>query len=431
MSLAKPPSPVDRRVFFRRVLTDRQKLAVWFFTVPVVLGIAFFTRQELAAMAEARKPPAADPPPIAVKTARLAPETITRAIRYSGTVKEWQRVELSFRVAGTIGELHRVEHPDGGDRDLHEGDRFQKGTVLARLDPADNLRDRALAAERLAQAEAKLISARADAENAEREYARQRVGFEKSVVASTDLDSAKAKALSTAATVNSADREVESARVQLAQADANLSYCTLTMPFPVGTVSARYIEANERVTVGQKAFQVMDLSSVKIAFGVSDSVVGRLSIGGVVAVTTDALPDERFRAIITKIAPAADAQARTYLVEVRIAAPRGLRPGMVATVSLGEDKVATLLPLVAVTREANGGRLVVYKVVRTGDKAIARACPVELDGVIDNRAAVRIATPGGIRPGEEVVVAGAPRLFDGTPIKAVDEPAAANTEGKP
>jgi RND family efflux transporter MFP subunit len=431
MNPAKPDSSGRRRLFFHRVLTDRQKLAIWCLTVPVVLTGAFFTRQELAAMAESRKPAAVEPLPIAVKTIRVAPETIRRAIRYSGTVKEWQRVELSFRVAGTIGELRRVEHPDGGDRDLHEGDRFPKGTVLARLDPADYLRDRAVSAEKLAQAEAKLISARADAENAEREYARQRSGFDKGVVASTDLDSAKAKAQSTAATVTSNDREVQSARVQLAQADANLSYCTLVMPYPEGTVATRYVEANERVSVGQKAFQILDLSSVRIAFGVSDAVVGRLAIGGVVTVTSDALPEERFRGVITKIAPTADSQTRTYLIEVRIAAPKGLRPGMVATASLGEDKVATLVPLVAVTREASGGQLVVYKVVREGDRAIARACPVELEGVIDNRAAVRVVTPKGIRPGDEIVVAGAPRLFDGSAIQSIGEPTAANTESKP
>ncbi len=67
---------------------------------------------------------------MAIVITKLAPETLTRATSYSGTVKEWQRVELSFRVGGTVSELRRVG-PPGNDRDLHEGDRFPQGTVLS------------------------------------------------------------------------------------------------------------------------------------------------------------------------------------------------------------------------------------------------------------------------------------------------------------
>jgi multidrug efflux system membrane fusion protein len=404
-------------------------LAVWVIAIPLVLGGAVFARQSLAAVAEARRPGAVDPPPISVTTTRLAPETLNRAVRYSGTVKEWQRVELSFRVGGTVAELRRVARPGGGDRDLHEGDRFPKGTVLARLDPADYQRDRAMAAEKLAQAEAKVLSARADEQNARRDYNRIRVLFERSAAGQSDLDSAYAKAQTTAATVTTSEREVDSAKVQLAQSDANLAYCQLSMPYDEGTIATRYVEANERVTTGQKAFQVIDLTSVRIAFGVSDAVVGRLAIGRKVAVTTDALPNDRFPGVITKIAPTADTQTRTYLVEVRVAQPGGLRPGMVATATIWEDKTATLLPLVAVTREAVGaGRLVVYKVARDGDRLFARACPVELDGVVDNRAAIRTATPGGVRRGDEVVIAGAPRLFDGAEIKVIGSAAGSGSD---
>jgi multidrug efflux system membrane fusion protein len=411
-------------------MTNRQKLATWLVAVPAVLGLALVARNTLAGVAESRKPQAVDPPPIAVTTVRLAPETVTRAVRYSGTVKEWQRVELSFRVGGTVGALRRVPRAGGGDRDLHEGDRFAAGTVLARLDPADYRRDQALAAERLAQAEAKLVSARAEAENAASEFGRARTAHDKGVGATTDFDSARSKAGTTAANVESAAREAGAYRVQLAQADANVAYCNLVMPFPEGTIATRYVEANERVNAGQKVFQVLDLSSVRIAFGVADSVVGRLAIGGTVAITTDALPDDRFRGVITKIAPTADSQTRTYLVEVRVTDPRGLRPGMVATAALSEEKTATLLPLVAVTREAGGaGRLVAYKLTRDGDRVTARACPVELDGVVDDRAAIRTGTPGGLVPGDEVVAAGAPRLYEGAPVKPVGNPAVAGGEG--
>ncbi len=402
-------------------MTIRQKVAVWCVAVPLVLAGAAFARSALAAVAASHKPAPVDPPPVAVKTARLAPETLTRAIRYSGSVKEWQKSDLSFRVAGTVESLRRVARPGGGDRDLHEGDVFPRGTVLARLDPADYRLERAAAAEKLAQAEAKLASARADADNARADSDRFQALASTGSASATETDTTRTKSVTTEAAARAAAREADGARVQLAQADANLGYCTLAMPFESGTLAARTVETAERVTAGQKAFQVIDLTSVRIAFGVSDAVVGRLAIGGAVGVTSDALPDDRFGAVITKIAPTADAQSRTYLVEVRVAEPRGLRPGMVATATIGADRTATLLPLVAVTREVAGGRLVAYKVARDGGRTVAKLCPVELDGVVDNRAAIRPDTPGGLRPGDEVVVAGAPRLFDGAAVQVIGE----------
>lgn len=134
-------------------------------------------------------------------------------------------------IGGTISKLLRVERPGGGDRDLHEGDRFPAGTVLALLDSEDYQRDRAVAAQRLAQAEAKLVSAQAEADSARKEYDRQRQAL--GAVSRSDLDSAKSKAETPAASVNTATREVDATKVQLDQADANLAYCHLKMPYPV------------------------------------------------------------------------------------------------------------------------------------------------------------------------------------------------------
>jgi multidrug efflux system membrane fusion protein len=409
------------RFFLAHLLTNRQNLAIWAVCVPVVLGLAWLAHTGLSAVAAAHVPAAVDPAPIAVRTGRLTPETLSRAIRYSGSVKEWQRVDLSFRVGGVVSELLRVPRPGSGDRDLQEGDRFPKGTVLARLDPTDYKLERDLAAERLAQAENKLGNARAEADNASREYERSRRLLGSSVISQSDYDTARTKYVSTEETAKAAVREVGAARVQLAQAETNLGYCTLVMPYANGTVAARTVETGERIPAGQKVLQIIDLSSVRIAFGVSDTVVGRLTMGATVLVTTDALPDERFYGLITRIAPTADAQTRTYLVEVRIAEPRGLRQGMIATAVLAQDVTATLLPMVAITREGTTGRLVAFKAVRDGNQIIARACPVELAGVVDNRAALRLGNPGGLGLDDEIVLAGAPRLYDGAVLKVIGE----------
>jgi multidrug resistance efflux pump len=70
---------------------------------------------------------------------------------------------------------------------------------------------------------------------------------------------------------------------------------------------------------GQRAFLLLDLSSVVVSFSVPDGMVGQLAIGQPVDVTCDALSGRRFAGLIHKIG-----STRTYAVEVRVDRPEGL-----------------------------------------------------------------------------------------------------------
>ncbi len=218
-----------------------------------------------------------------------------------------------------------------------------------------------------------------------------------------------------------ARRDVESSRISLQQAEANLEYCTLTAPFDRAMVAARMIENFERVDAGQRAFLLLDLSSVVVSFSVPDGMVGRLAIGQPVEVTCDALSGRRFAGLIHKIGSTADAQTRTYAVEVRVDRPEGLRPGMVATAHFRRERRAFLLPLTAVAA-GEGRTIAVYRVSSGGGKSVARRVPVGFDDVLDNRLAVRLdpETANGLRPGDLVVATGVHRLRDGEVVKVAE-----------
>ncbi len=152
-----------------------------------------------------------------------------------------------------------------------------------------------------------------------------------------------------AANVTSASREVRAAKVQLAQAEANLTYCELVMPYPEGTVAARHVETRTSASPpgrSRSRWSTCPLCELRLACPTPSSVDSLSEIWSRSPPTP--FPTNGSAGIITKIAPTADAQTRTYLVEVRVMQPRGLRPGMVATVALAENETATLLPLVAV-----------------------------------------------------------------------------------
>jgi RND family efflux transporter MFP subunit len=389
----------------------------------VFVVVAFLTatsRWLLASIAESREPKPGPTPPMAVRVTSLSEEVVATGIRYTAMVKELQKVELSFRVAGTVDRLHQVEGPGKRLRNVHEGDQLTRGTVIAQLDPNDYRRERGMAAERLAASEARLIQVKADAELAEIEYRRAELLSRRNAISSSEVDASRAKMRNTGALAAAAGREVESARLSLEQAEVNLSYCTLTVPFERASVAARYVDANERVTANQRAFTLIDVTSVVIAFGVPDTFVSQLEIGQKVDVECDALPNTISLGVIHKIASMSDLVTRTYSIEVRVDEPRGLRPGMVASVRFRRDRKASLLPLTSVAPGDAKQSYVVYRVVEEAGKLLARQVPVRLDGILDNRVAIRLDTPEGLARGDRVVVAGLHRLHDGELVQVVE-----------
>jgi RND family efflux transporter MFP subunit len=354
--------------------------------------------------------------PATVRVVALEPEVVASALHYSAAVKEFEKAELSFRQGGTIESLLQVAGLDGRLHRVHEGDRVPRGAVLASLDPEDYRRDRDEAAEKLASAEATLAKDEADSELARNNVRRGEELAPSGAIGKEDLDARRQTLKKNEAAAAGARRDVQSARINLQQAEANLGYCTLTSPIPEGTISARYIDAGGRVSANQKAFLVLDLTRVVIAFAVPDTLVGRLALGQPVEVTCDALPSERFRGVVHKLGAAADSQTRTFAVEVRIDDPRGLRPGMIATVSLRREAHVYLLPLSAIVPRGGPGRYDVFRVVEEGGRSVVRRAPAEFDDVVDNRVALRLAAGDGLKAGDRVVVTGTHRLYDGQPV---------------
>jgi RND family efflux transporter MFP subunit len=363
--------------------------------------------------------PAAERRPIAVQVQMLLAEEVGTALRYSATVKERQRVEISFKLPGTVAKVLQCAAEGGSTRDVQDGDVVKRGAVLATLDETDYQRDRDLAAKRLAQAQSHVESLQAQLVAAKQNLGRMRELTEARMVSQQALDEATAEFSSLTAQVEQAQHQVAESELALAQAEDNLRHCTLVSPWEHATVAARSVEPNQRVAANQRAFVLVDLSTLLVAFGVPDTVVGQLSLGQTVSIQADAFPDRTFSGAVHKIAPAADERTRTYLVEVQIREPGDLRPGMAATIQIRKSQMAHLLPLAAVQRGASSQDCVVYEVVDEDGRRVARKRRIECDGIADNR--VRIKTGSGeIRERSRIVVAGASRLRDGDLVEIVD-----------
>src|SRR5262249_23459300 len=184
-----------------------------------------------------------------------------------------------------------------------------------------------------------------------------------------------------------------------------------------GVVLARFIEVGALAAPGTPAFSVADTSTVKVVFGVPDTVLESLQLGATQAVTAEALHGAELVGRITRIAPVADPKSRVFEVEVTLDNPNDeLKAGMVASLKLGDASAAAapvaVLPLTAIVRSpAHSGQFAVYVV----DKSVAHLREVDLGEFLGNQIPIR----SGLADGEQVVVMGASLLSDGEAVQVI------------
>lgn len=349
------------------------------------------------------------PPARPVRTADVRPQETQGRIRYSVSVQPYDQVSVAFKSGGYVDEVLQRRDADGRLRALQPGDQVSAGTVLARVREADYR-------ERLHQAESSLRELEASLVKARLDWDRAQALFAAESLTRPELDAARANLEASAARIDSGRAQVELARLALAD-------CAVSSPV-AGVVLERRIENGTLVGSGTVAFVLGRVADVKAAFGVPDALVGRMTPGQPIAITTEAFPGTTFQGRVTGIAPSADPQSRVFNIEVTIPNRDGrLKPGMIGTIEIPTDTPAaanpgsgTAVPLAAVVRSSrspNGYSVFVVEAVNGRDVAHAR--PVELGPASGND----IAVTSGLEMGEHVVVMGATLLTDGEAVRVI------------
>ena len=242
---------------------------------------------------------------VPVKVGMLMPEEITLSTRFSGSVEPLQTTDLAFKLSGTVQSLYR---PPGLNRDVQVGDVLAKGTVIAELDEGDLRRSKQSAAAKVAQLEARVVTARENLVIATRNFERyENTAGSVSKVARDDADSRR---VSAAGELASAEHALADARVQLDQANDDYTNRKLVVPFDHATVAEKHIEPGERKAAHEVAFKLIDISTVHINFGVPDTMIGkpaldtaavqRVFLGQQLPITADAFEGRTLTGTVTK-----------------------------------------------------------------------------------------------------------------------------------
>jgi RND family efflux transporter MFP subunit len=327
--------------------------------------------------------------PVAVQTTHAQKAARNAGVRYSATVEPDVQSAVAFRVGGYV-EAVSVE----------EGDRVSRGTVLARIRQSD-YRDR------LSQVAASRSEAEAGLARSEKDLARARSLFEAGALTKPELDAA-------VASFDMMRSRVAAGRAATGEAGLALRDTSLVAPFD-GVILRRNIETGDLGTPGFVAFVVAQTGTVRVKFGVPDTMLPSVKIGAAIPVTTESLPSRTFNGTVARISPAADAKSRAFEVELHIDnAQNELKPGMVASLEVVHAAAPPLaIPLGAVIRSPKSREH--YAVYVVEDNKV-RAHDVELGEPLGNL----VAVTGGLTGDEEIVVSGPALLADGQAVRTVD-----------
>jgi RND family efflux transporter MFP subunit len=357
------------------------------------------------AVAGCQKPPPPVTRGLAVKVATVEKAGSAGGTRYSAQIVPLTRVDVSFKVGGYVEAVAKAPGVDSKPRLLQEGDPVRTGMVLASIRPTDYQ-------QRLTEAEAATAQATAAMAQADLDQERSTKLAASGSIAQAELDGVRTKRDAAKAALAGAKARADEARTALSDA-------VLRSPLD-GVVLRRTLEVGVLAAPGSVGFSVADTSSVKVIFGVPDTVLPRVRLGAAQAVTTEAFPGVEFRGHLSRIAESADPKSRVFEVEITIPNADGrLKSGMVAALSLDAAAgapTAPLVPLSAIVRApGHAGKFAVFVVDEAGDKPVARAKEVDLGEYLGRVIPVK----QGLSGGERIVVQGAGLLADGDAVEVV------------
>jgi HlyD family secretion protein len=301
-----------------------------------------------------------------------------------------------------------------------EGSRVKAGDLIARIDNRDVIAQSQSADAAAHAAEALVRQAEVERQNAQVEYRRSDELVGKGFISRSALDTAKARLDRAQAAVASAQANVNAARANARNAQVAVDYTEIRAPFD-GVILSKSANVGDLVTPFSNAtdskgavVSMADMSTLEVEADVSESSLGKISVGQPAEMVLDALPDMRFRGRISRIVPTVDRAKATVMTKVKFDAidPRVL-PEMSAKVSFLSQEVTAeqQKPLVAVNPDAivqRDGRNVVF-VVRDGH---AVAVPVTPGAKLGDATAVT----GDVKAGEKAVAKPAPSLASGMAV---------------
>lgn len=308
-------------------------------------------------------------------------------IYFPAVAKAAERSQFSFRVEGEVSDIL-----------VKEGDRIQKGDVIAELDPTDY------------QLDVDNASARYSVVNSQ--YRRSKPLVDKGLLAKSQFDEI------------AANRQIAYAALQLAK--LRLSFTKLTSPMD-GIVSRVAVEQFENIHVGQPIVNIHSIDSVEVVMQLPDRLYIRQPTQGVfdnIKALVKVPSGNEYSASIKEFTTEPDPTTGTFTVTLSLPMPdkEYILDGMAVEVTskqagIGLDANAqVLVPIEAVFNGDGDDLQRSNKFVWLVKSGTVSKQKVVL-GKVSKDAAQVLA---GLRPEDTVVISGLAKLRDGMTVEVVE-----------
>ncbi|WP_422072873.1 efflux RND transporter periplasmic adaptor subunit [Tranquillimonas rosea] len=353
--------------------------------------------------------PAAPPDAVSVVAVTSQARPIDSAVLVRGQTEAARIVEVRAETAG------KIDRPP-----LRKGADVSEGQVLCRLDPGTRENALAEAQARLLEAraatpaaEARLVEARAALEEAQvNDTAAQRLsqdGFASQTrVAATRAGVESARAAIQAATggLETARAQIETAAAAVAAAETELSRLEIRAPFD-GLLESDTAELGALMQTGGLCATVIQLDPIKLVGFLPETEVDLVSVGA--GARARLASGRSVEGEVTFLSRSADPQTRTFRVEVEVAnTDLSIRDGQTAEIVIeAEGREAHLLPQSALTLN-DGGDL--------GLRTVASDGTAQFVGVQVMRDTPEGVYVTGLDETADVIVVGQEFVTDGVPV---------------
>jgi RND family efflux transporter MFP subunit len=324
-------------------------------------------------------------PPVAVKTAAVANQTIRTTSEYVAQLRSRHSVDVQPQVDGYVRRIA-----------VRPGDRVSAGAVLMQIDPAKQTQSvRGLEAARNARVAALRL--------AEQQQLRAARLFKEGTIARQDLDQADAALASAKADVANFDAQISAETVQL-------RYYSITAP-SAGIVGDIPVRVGDSVTSATRLTTIDQNSSLEawVSIPIERASAAHAGLPVEILAEDDSVLAE---GKIDFIAPRVTDATQSVEVKIPIAnADSHLRASQFTRARVvWSARQSPVVPTTAITRL--GGKPFIF-VAEGGDKGLAaKQKPVELGELSGDVYEVL----SGVKAGDRVIVSGIQKLRDGAPV---------------
>ncbi|MFQ5929740.1 MAG: efflux RND transporter periplasmic adaptor subunit, partial [Acidobacteriota bacterium] len=279
---------------------------------------------------------------ISVRAHRVGKRSISTFIIANTTLESIRDVTIYSKLNAIVSHLY-----------VEEGDRVNKGWLVARLDETEIRNEFDQAQIAVDQAHVALGQAEVKAQLSAASYKRAQSLFEQNLTSQEEFDQAELTNRTDELALENAKQQLEAAKARLEAARIRLEYTKIPSPIQ-GVITERLVDVGDRVNVNESMFTVQEFPPLWARIYVPEKALSQLNVRQETQIAFEAYPENEFNGRIKMISPTIDAASGTVKVTIEITRPgRLLRPGMFGTVYIAtqthDDAIA--IPKKAILRE--------------------------------------------------------------------------------